>query len=309
VARYLITGGAGFIGKSLTSKLLKENHEVHVIDFESRIDAEKNNLGSAFLHCGDLSVEKTFKILPKGPYDIVFHLAAQTSARVSEEDAFKDIDSNVKGAFNFCKWAREVNPKRAIFTSSMAVYGSFGDNLSEVDQLSPVSVYGITKRAGEDFFKILSSDGVPVSIFRLFNVYGPGQDFFNMKQGMLSIFLSQAITTGEIVVTGGLDRYRDFVFIDDVLNALLIDSNLTELEIFNVGSGSPTSVAELCRMISQKIVNKNKKIPVIETDSHRGDVFGNYADISKLLSFGWRPQTDLDEGIDLTLTSAIKALA
>lgn len=309
MARYLITGGAGFIGKSLTSKLLKENHEVHVIDFESRIDAEKNNLGSAFLHCGDLSVEKTFKILPKGPYDIVFHLAAQTSARVSEEDAFKDIDSNVKGAFNFCKWAREVNPKRAIFTSSMAVYGSFGDNLSEVDQLSPVSVYGITKRAGEDFFKILSSDGVPVSIFRLFNVYGPGQDFFNMKQGMLSIFLSQAITTGEIVVTGGLDRYRDFVFIDDVLNALLIDSNLTELEIFNVGSGSPTSVAELCRMISQKIVNKNKKIPVIETDSHRGDVFGNYADISKLLSFGWRPQTDLDEGIDLTLTSAIKALA
>ena len=308
MARYLITGGAGFIGSALALRLLKENHEVHVIDFEHRMEQAKNKLQGAVLHCGDISKKNTFELLPKGSYDIAFHMAAQTSARISEENPIFDIDSNVKGSYNFCKWARQSNLNRAIFTSSMAVYGSHGDNIDENAPLNPVSVYGITKKAGEDFFKILTKDGVRTSIYRLFNVYGPGQDFTNMKQGMLSIFISQAILSGEIQVTGSLDRYRDFVFIDDVLSALLIDSGETEIEVFNVGNGMPITVQELCNIIARKIDNKRKKIQIIETDSHRGDVFGNYSDISKLLSLGWKPITDLEQGIDSTILSAIEVL-
>ena len=308
MARYLITGGAGFIGSALALRLLKENHEVHVIDFEHRMEQAKNKLQGAVLHCGDISKKNTFELLPKGSYDIAFHMAAQTSARVSEENPIFDIDSNIKGSYNFCKWARQSNLNRAIFTSSMAVYGSHGDNIDENAHLNPVSVYGITKKAGEDFFKILTKDGVRTSIYRLFNVYGPGQDFTNMKQGMLSIFISQALLSGEIQVTGSLDRYRDFVFIDDVLSALLIDSGETEIEVFNVGNGMPITVQELCNIIARKIDNKRKKIQIIETDSHRGDVFGNYSDISKLLSLGWKPITDLDQGINSTILSAIEAL-
>jgi UDP-glucose 4-epimerase len=308
VARYLITGGAGFIGSALASRLIKENHEVHIIDFEYRIEQAEKKLNGAVLHCGNISEQNTFESLPKGSYDAAFHMAAQTSARVSEENPMFDIESNIKGSYYFCKWARQLRPKRVVFTSSMAVYGSHGDNIDENAPLNPVSVYGVTKKAGEDFFKILSKDGVQTSIFRLFNVYGPGQDFTNMKQGMLSIFIAQALLSGEIRVTGSLDRYRDFVFIDDVLSALLIDSGESAIEILNVGNGIPTTVQELCNIIAKKINNKRKNIQIIETDSHRGDVFGNYSDVSKLLSLGWVPTTNLEQGINSTLASAIEEL-
>jgi len=305
VSRYLITGGAGFIGSALALRLLKANHEVHIIDFENCIERLGDKLIGAVLHCGDISQPSTFEMLPRGSYEIAFHMAAQTSARVSEENPIFDIDSNIKGSYNFCKWARQSKPKRAAFTSSMAVYGSHGDNINEDAPLNPVSVYGITKKAGEDFFKILSKDGVHSSIYRLFNVYGPGQDFTNMKQGMLSIFIAQAIVSGEIQVTGSLERYRDFVFIDDVLNALLIDSGEPGIEVFNVGNGTSITVQELCNIIVSKI---DEKIKIIETDSHRGDVFGNYSDISKLLSLGWEPTIDIEQGINSTLSSAIEVL-
>jgi UDP-glucose 4-epimerase len=308
VARYLITGGAGFIGSALASRLLKESHEVHIIDLDYRIEESENKLHGAVLHCGDISKQNTFELLPKGSYDIAFHLAAQTSARVSEESPIFDIDSNIKGSYNFCKWARQSNLNRAIFTSSMAVYGGHGDNIDENFPLNPVSVYGVTKKTGEDFFKILSKDGVRTSIYRLFNVYGPGQDFTNMKQGMLSIFITQALISEEIRVTGSLDRYRDFVFIDDVISALLLDPGESAIEIFNVGNGIPTTVLELCNIIVKKINNERKNIQIIETDSHRGDVFGNYSDITKLLSLGWTPITDLEKGINSTLKSAIEEL-
>jgi len=308
VARYLITGGAGFIGSAMALRLLKENHEIHIIDFEDRIEQAKKKLHGAIFHCGDISKQNTFALLPKGSYDIVFHMAAQTSARVSEEKPGLDIDCNVKGTYYFCKWAREIKPRRAVFTSSMAVYGSHGDNIDENAPRKPVSVYGITKKAGEDFFKILSKDGVHTTIYRLFNVYGPGQDFNNMKQGMLSIFMTQALISDAIRVTGSLNRYRDFVFIDDVLSALLIDPGVYGSNVLNVGNGAPVSVQQLCNIIVSKIDNKRKKIPIIETDSHRGDVFGSYSDTRKLLSLGWNPITNLDQGIELMLPSAIEAL-
>ena len=144
----------------------------------------------------------------------------------------------------------------------------------------------------------------------MFNVYGPGQDYSNMKQGMLSIFLTQALTSDAIRVTGSLSRYRDFVYIDDVLNALLInvDNDSVCENIFNVGTGVPVTVKQLCNVIVGKTVKTGENIPVIEIESHRGDVFGNYSNSDKLLSLGWKPVVNLDEGIELTLHDAIGVL-
>lgn len=310
MARYLITGGAGFIGSAMAVKLINEKHEVHVIDIESRINRVRDKLKGAHLYCGDISKESTFSALPVDTFDIAFHMAAQTSARVSEEDPGLDIDSNVKGTYYFCKWARENKTKKAVLTSSMAVYGAHGDNIDESTPIKPTSVYGITKAASESFFRILSEDGIKTFIYRLFNVYGPGQDYSNMKQGMLSIFLTQALTSDAIRVTGSLSRYRDFVYIDDVLNALLInvDNDSVCENIFNVGTGVPVTVKQLCNVIVGKTVKTGENIPVIEIESHRGDVFGNYSNSDKLLSLGWKPVVNLDEGIKLTLHDAIGVL-
>jgi UDP-glucose 4-epimerase len=311
MARYLITGGAGFIGSALAVKLIYEKHEVHVIDLESRLNLLKDKLKGAHLHCGDVSKEAIFAALPADTFDIAFHMAAQTSARVSEENPNLDINSNVKGTYYFCKWARENDVKRAVFTSSMAVYGAYGDNIDESEVIKPTSVYGITKAAGEFLFRNLIDDGVNISIFRLFNVYGPGQDYKNMKQGMLSIFLTQALTSDAIRVTGSPDRYRDFIYIDDVLSALLIniDNDISDDIVFNVGNGIPVTVKQLCTNITSKISKKiGKTIPIIEIESHRGDVFGNYSNSDKLLSLGWKPIVGLDEGIESTLTEAFEVL-
>lgn len=310
MARCLITGGAGFIGSAMAVKLLNEKHEVHVIDIESRINRIRDKLKGAHLYCGDISKKGAFSILPENSFDIAFHMAAQTSARVSEESPDLDIDSNVKGTYYFCKWARENKTKKAILTSSMAIYGAHGDNIDETAPIRPASVYGITKMASESFFRTLSDDGIETAIYRLFNVYGPGQDYSNMKQGMLSIFLTQALTSDAIRVTGSLSRYRDFVYIDDVLNALLISGNNNSSceNIFNVGTGVPVTVKQLCSVIADKVSKTGENIPVIEIESHRGDVFGNYSNSNKLLSLGWRPCMDLEEGIRLTLDDAIRVL-
>jgi UDP-glucose 4-epimerase len=309
MAKYLITGGAGFIGSAMAIKLLNAKHEVHVIDIESRINLVRDKLKGVHFHCGDISKERIFSNLPVDVFDVAFHMAAQTSARVSEEDPELDIDNNVKGTYYFCKWARENKTKKAVLTSSMAVYGAHGDNIDEGAPIKPTSVYGITKAASEYFFRILSEDGIKTSVYRLFNVYGPGQDYSNMKQGMLSIFLTQALTSDAIRVTGSLSRYRDFIYIDDVLNALLIDADDGAREnIFNVGSGVPVTVKQLCDVIVDKTVKSEEHIPVVEIESHRGDVFGNYANSDKLLSLGWKPVINLDKGIELTLCDAIRVL-
>ena len=252
MGKYLITGGAGFIGMAMAKRLLGDGHNVYVIDkdkCEQYLDQDQSKIHR---YQGDISNENTMSIVPDIKYDCVFHMAAQTSARISEESPELDMDSNLKGTYYVCKWIRENRPKRAVFTSSMAVYGAHGDNIDESYERNPVSVYGITKRSGEDFFRVLHTEGINVTVYRLFNVYGPGQDYTNLKQGMLSIFLTQALTSDAIRVTGRLDRYRDFVYIDDVLNALLIDdSNDKNLKVYNVGNGKAVTVKELCHLILQ----------------------------------------------------------
>jgi UDP-glucose 4-epimerase len=302
--KVLITGGAGFIGSALVKRWLLLGADISVIDLPAKIKSISSLSPKVRYFPSDVRDVESFKAVG-GDFDIVYHLAAQTSARVSEEEPYLDIDTNIKGVLNLCNWARESRPGKVVFTSSMAVYGSHGDNLNEQANLDPCSVYGISKMAGEKLLSNLRSDGVDVNIFRLFNVYGPGQDYTNMKQGMASVFIAMAVTKNIIEVTGSFERYRDFIFIDDVVDALLLSIPKNSQWIYNVGTGIPVTVAKLLDLILDEGKKINPYLIASEIASHRGDVFGNYANINALSKLGWSPKVDLHDGIPKTFKDAL----
>ena len=267
----LITGGAGFIGKHLVNKLSK-NNKVYVID-KKKFNFKNKNVKFIL---GDITKINSFKIPSK--IETIYHLAAQTSAQISEENPDKDVKTNIMGTYNICKFAIKKKIKQIIFTSSMAVYGEVENKISENKECNPKSMYGMSKLFCEKLIKNLSYNKINFKIFRLFNVYGPGQDLKNFKQGMVSICLAQLIKFKNIIVKGSLDRYRDFIYIDDVVN-ILTKSNIIQNEIYNLGSGKKTTVRELLKLI-KKITNTNFKI--IVKKNTQGDIFGSCADVSKL---------------------------
>ena len=179
---YLITGGCGFIGTQLANKLKNLNHTVTIIDLKDKITKyHKDNFETIDIDIRDFD---NFNKLNMKSFDCIFHLAAQTSGRISEEEPELDIDTNIKGLLNLLRWMKFSNNKRIIFTSSMAVYGDSDEAILENKVLSPLSNYGVSKITSEYYLKMYEQYGIKNTIFRLFNVYGCGQDLKNLKQGM-----------------------------------------------------------------------------------------------------------------------------
>jgi UDP-glucose 4-epimerase len=298
----LITGGAGFIGTALAIKLSKK-YIVDVFDLESKISTVDRVHNVNYFNV-DISNYKQVECFSYKKYTYIFHLASQTSGLISHEKPELDVDTNVKGTLNICRLAEEIGNVKLIFTSSMAVYGDSELPLCEKFIPNPKSNYGVSKISAEKYIQLFSNRGIEFTIFRLFNVYGPGQDLENMKQGMLSIFVTQAIKNKKIDVTGSLERYRDFIYIDDIVDALTLaieDKGNTLNEIFNVGCGLKTTVKELIDSISNSL---NLDLPVNNIGAILGDQFGTYSNCSKLLSLGWKPKTTLNDGLPQTIEDA-----
>ena len=293
MAKILITGGAGFIGSALAYRL-KKNHEVHLLDREDNFK-KKPFLGVFPEHYADVRQH----LLLDQEFDFIFHLAAQTSGRISQEEPYLDLDTNIKGTFNICNYARYCKAKKIIYISSMAVYGEQQGPLEEERPLIPVSNYGASKASGELFVKMYEQFGIKNTIFRPFNVYGPGQDMTNLKQGMASIFMAQSILGDQIKVTGSLDRYRDFIYIDDVVEALVLGIEpRSDGEIYNVGCGAKTTVRELVDLSLKVNEKPSSSFTVTEENSHEGDQFGSISDNSKLKNLGWEDSIKLEEGLN-----------
>jgi UDP-glucose 4-epimerase len=293
----LITGGAGFIGTCLKKALIKLSYNVTSID----ISYNKNEENLKEIHV-DIRKPKSFKKIENQKFDIIFHLAAQTSGLVSEENPKLDFETNILGTSNVVIFAKKVKAKKIIFSSSMAVYGNpiKTYRVNETSKLNPASNYGVSKLAGE---KILLKSNIDYTILRLFNVYGPGQNLGNLKQGMLSIFLAQYIFDNQIKVTGSLDRFRDFVYIDDVVQTFLLGlDDKTSKNIYNVGSEEKTSVRKLLNLING--LSKNRK-KIIELGGHHGDTFGIYSSSKKIKKIGWENKIDLKNGLKKTYKSII----
>ncbi|WP_324172639.1 NAD-dependent epimerase/dehydratase family protein [Sulfurimonas sp.] len=302
----LISGGAGFIGTALAKKLLTLNYKITIIDLENKFSSIHNEFDSYIL---DIIDYKNFEILKGKNYDIIFHLAAQTSSVISQEEPTLDVDTNVKGTLNICNFARECNAKKIVFASSMATYGNVEGKITEQSKQIPLSNYGVSKVSGEYYINMYNQFGIKNTIFRLFNVYGPGQDMSNLRQGMASIFMAQSITSNEIKVTGSFDRYRDFVYIDDVVEAIILGiDEKTDSSIYNVGSEKATTVAELLDLILEINDKPKGDFKVINIGSHDGDQFGSISDSSKLLELGWKADVSLLVGMKNMYMYAKKVL-
>jgi UDP-glucose 4-epimerase len=301
--KILITGGAGFIGLNLIKYLHKKKNKIYVIDLPKKIKKYKKKLNGCVLISGNIENENLFNKINK-KVDTVYHLAAKCSTEASEKMPINCLKTNVLGTTNLFNWSIKNRPKKIVFTSSMAVYGKVASNAKENYNCKPISIYGISKLAGEMIVSKLESNLTKVIILRLFNVYGPGQDMKNIKQGMLSIYLSQILKHKKVFIKGSLNRFRDFVFIDDVISALT--HGFKKSNTYNVGFGKPYKVIDVIKILFNLTKNNFNKKKIKFLIKHSGDPWGNFANISKFKRIGWHPKFDLKFGAKETLKSVIK---
>ena len=306
---YLVTGAAGFIGSALAGKLVNAGHSVVTIDNLST-GFRENIPEKVDLIEGDCSDKDTINQLGKVQFDAIFHIAGQSSGEISFEDPVYDLGTNALSTLLLLKYALENNCKKFIFASTMSVYGDQPDApIEESEQTNPRSFYAVGKIASEHYMRLFADFGMTNTALRLFNVYGPGQNMKNLKQGMVSIFLAQALDSKKIVVKGHPERFRDFVFIDDIVNAFIQAEMFddSKYRVLNIGTGRRTTVAEFLDKI---IFNLPFNIEVEVTESTHGDQFGCYWDINKVMKvMKWNPKIGLGEGLRIFCDKAIKNLS
>lgn len=295
--KYLVTGGAGFIGSHLIRRLLSEGGEVTTIDNLSTGFKKNIPIGVNFIK-GDCGNSKTYNKLAKKKFDAIFHVAGQSSGEISFDDPVYDINANTTSTILLLKYAIKSGCKRFIFASTMSVYGiKSNKSVKETEDTVPVSFYGNSKLASENYLRIYEKYGIKYTSLRLFNVYGPGQNMNNSRQGMVSIFMSQLINQGKIHVKGSPSRYRDFIYIDDVIEYFIrcLSRDKSIGKIINIGTGKKTFVHQIIKIL---ISFYNKEVPIKYNGSTQGDINGIYADIKqKEKILGKINQTNLQDGL------------
>ncbi len=299
---YLVTGGAGFVGSKIANELIGQGHQVVIIDNLSTGYLTNINSNATFIE-GDCSDINTISKLNEFAFDAILHIAGQSSGEVSFEDPVYDINSNTVATLLLLQYAVKTRCKRFIYASTMSVYGQQGNQIcfSETDRTNPLSFYAVGKLASESYLKIYSATyGIVYTALRYFNIYGPGQNLENLKQGMISIYLKQLIDPSfdNITVKGSPERFRDFIYIDDVVSITtsFINQHTSFNEIINIGTGKKTTVAELITLLKQ--YSKMEK-PVVYSSGTPGDQFGIYADIHKLKNLYTAPLQPIENGIRL----------
>ncbi|HVN73475.1 MAG TPA: NAD-dependent epimerase/dehydratase family protein [Methanoregula sp.] len=297
----LVTGGAGFIGSHIARRLLDTGYDVTILDNMATGEEGKIPDGAKFIGC-DISRKKTYRDLGDRTFSCVLHLAAQSSGEISNERPEFDLEVNTLGTLLLLRWCMKQKIPRFLYASSMAVYGDTEKNpVAETDPCAPLSFYGISKFASEQYIRHFAAKGLKTTIFRMFSVYGPGQNMANMKQGMVSIFMAYLMKNEEIWVKGSRDRFRDFVYIDDVAEAWIaaVDNPASYGKTYNLATGRKTHVHELITEEIKTFRQDPMTYPVRYEGTTPADQFGLYADITRIRSdLGWEPKTDLRIGLE-----------
>ncbi|MFN8413200.1 MAG: NAD-dependent epimerase/dehydratase family protein [Anaerolineales bacterium] len=297
--RVLVTGGAGFIGSALARRLISDGHSVSVVDNLSTGKRANVPSEAEFIEY-DLARADCLDHLPSGNFDAVCHLAAQTSGPASIEMPYYDLQANAASTLLLSRWCLKNSVPRFLYASSMVLYGNKLSSPVNEDAIpEPISYYGVSKLSSEHLLRLAALEGLNVTSFRMFSVYGPGQNLENMKQGMASIFLAYLLRGEEVPVTGSLERFRDFIYIDDVVDAWMRALKLqkTPSAVYNLGGGKPTTVREL---LSALIAAMGLPIdyPIKELAGSVFDQFGLYSDTTRLQNdLDWNPKIELEEGL------------
>lgn len=302
----LVTGAAGFIGSKLSSHLHAAGIRVLGVDNFS-LGKPQNVPDEIDFIEADLSVagEVRQKLHGLEP-DAIVHLAGQSGGELSFSKTLFDCDSNVRSTLLLLEMAREQGISKFIHASSVAVYGEtpskLEDGLREDLVKKPTSPYGVSKLAAEEYLRTLSASyGISSTSLRFFNVYGPGQDFERLDQGMLSIYLSQALESRKIIVKGSTERYRDFVHVEDAIRACEKSLGLSHIGhmSLNVCTGVRTPVSQSLQIILEEL---GELIDIEVADSTPGDVLGWVGNTEKLEeTLSWKPQIQFDTGFRETI--------
>lgn len=300
--KVIVTGGLGYVGSLLCKKLIKKGYEVIILD-NFLTNTEKKIDGAKLIKCDITKSISLAKINIKN-VKALLHLAAQSSGPKSFEEPDLDVQVNVLGTVNLINFCKKNKINKFIFASSFTVYGDNKNTeiLNEENNCKPKSFYAVSKYASEKYLQILCEKfSIKWNILRMFNVYGPGQDMNRIDQGIVSIYLNYIKNHKILPVKGSLKRFRDLIYIDDVLDAwiLCLEDKKNYNQIFNLGSGEKTYVKDMIHEIINLYKKKNK-IKVKVVGSTPGDIKGCYANISKIkkrLSF--KPKIKFKSGIRL----------
>ena len=292
--KYVVTGGAGFIGSNLVDRLVKSNHEVHIIDNFStgKID---NCSSKAIIHNHDISDENNLINLKQIflNTDTVFHCAASARVQPSILNPIQFEKNNTIGLINSLKSSVDSNVRRFVYSASSSVYGPTEKLPSkETDKINPISPYATQKYYGEVLCRMFSEvyDLETISL-RYFNVYGEKQNLGGAYATVIGIFLNQLNNNQPLTINGDGKQRRDFTYVGDVVDANILASssnNLGKGEIINIGSGNNLSINSVAKMISEKFEHKK---PLKEP-------FANLACIEKAKKLlDWEPKMNLESWI------------
>ena len=294
---YLVTGAAGFIGSALSKKILEMGHSVVTVDNFST--GNKSNIPKEVeLIEGDCQSDLIINKLKRYKFDAIFHIAGQSSGEISFQDPIYDLQTNTQSTLLLLKLCEEISCSDFIYASSMSVYGD-PDKLpvSEHADCNPKSFYAVGKLASENYLKIYSNKHLKTTALRFFNAYGPGQNLSNMKQGMVSIFLSMALKSNKINVRGDPNRFRDFIYIDDLINGIWSSLNRkgSNFEAINLSSGKKTTVKEVVDCINNNVFGD---IDINYSQGTPGDQFGIYGSTEYALELlGWKTEVNFIDGM------------
>lgn len=301
MSRFLITGGAGFIGSHLCDALINRGDSVVVIDNLS--SGNKNNLRKIFDNIefveGDVVSGDLDKI--NGNFDAVIHLAALISGYDSLNDPDAYVRDNITGTLRVIDFVATRSIPRVVFASSSTVYGNNGNaSLSEKDVPAPISVYASTKLTGEHLLAMYGAmHGFSHCSLRFFNVYGPRQAADHPYANVTCKFSHAAANGYAINLYGTGTQSRDFVYIDDVVRAILLVIENSESHVYNIGTGSQVSINDLIRSLEEIvekpfIINRKSEWP--------NDIRKIEADLSRAKQeLGYDPAIRIGEGLARTV--------
>ncbi|MEA3340158.1 MAG: NAD-dependent epimerase/dehydratase family protein [Chloroflexota bacterium] len=298
---FFVTGGAGFLGVALSNRLARDGHQVRVIDDLSAGDPARLDERVLFTRGDVADRPKLWTLLQD--VDCVYHLAARVLVSESVLYPREYNEVNVGGAVSVMEAMRDVGVSRVVLASSGAIYGEQAHQPVREDQSpNPQSPYAVSKLAAEYYVRTIGALwGIETVILRIFNAYGPGQNLPPSHPPVVPRFMHQALRGGSLVIFGGGGQTRDFVYVDDVVEALAAAATAADVDrrIINVGSGRETSIGELVALTAEAA---GREVDVLRSPAESGGVSRLCADISvarKLL--GYEPRVALAQGLRLTL--------
>ena len=302
--RYVVTGGAGFIGSNTVEELVRRGHSVVVLDDLSA--GKEDNLAEirnkiTFIKGSITDIEAVRKAMHEAEY--VLHLAARTSVPRSVKDPIETNRINIDGTLNVLVAARDAKVKRIVFAASSSAYGETPTlPKTETMRPEPISPYGVTKFVGEVYAQVFGRCyGLENVSLRYFNIFGPRQDPGSPYSGVLAKFCTAFLEDGQPVIFGDGEQTRDFTYVENAVQANLLACEAPNVsgKVFNIGTGSRSSLNQTVELLG-KI--SGKRLEVKYDPPRDGDIRDSLADIAQARNFlGYDPQVGFEEGLRRTL--------